>query len=607
MATRRERVVLELEDRFTPGTAKAAAQSELLARHLDRLDKGAVRAQRSLDDTGDSGDNLSVAFRNGSKDIDRFSGRLAVLGKIAATLGPALIPIGALGVPAVAGLASALGFSAIAAGTAVLAFQGVGEALDKVNKAALEPTEKNLQDARDAMAALSPAARDLVDQLHDMVPAFRALRDTAAAGLFPGLVDGLQHLEAALPRVERVIGAITTELGDIASDAGRSLASDRWAPFLDFIGDEAPEALADLASAAGDTAHGLAELWMAFDPLNDDFTRWVRRAADDFDRWASQLSQTQGFAEFVDYIREVGPQVGDTLSAVGNALLQIAEAAAPLGGPTLHIIEALAKAIAAIADSDLGTPIFALISAGVAAKSIANLAGSVGRLGKETLTTEKGLSRFVGFLGGPWGIALTAAGLGLGMFLKSQAEAKARVDALRESLDQQTGAITDNTREAAARALESQGALQAAEQLGIGLDTLTDAALGNDAAMASVKDRIKAVGDQMEQGLVPNTVKTREAVQKLKHGITQGNGELREATAEQRRVAKAAGATSKQLDHQRAAQEKLRQATNAAREAARKEGAQWLAFGDNLDDTKVSLDSWIKSLQEQADALNNFT
>jgi len=60
-------------------------------------------------------------------------------------LGPALVPIGAAFVPALSGLTNQLALSAGAAGVAVLAFQGIGDALKATNDYAIEPTDANLQ------------------------------------------------------------------------------------------------------------------------------------------------------------------------------------------------------------------------------------------------------------------------------------------------------------------------------------------------------------------------------------------------------------------------------------------------------------------------------
>ncbi|RNL66238.1 hypothetical protein EFK50_01020 [Nocardioides marmoriginsengisoli] len=363
-------MVLELEDQFTAPIIRAAAATELLNKRLDGLSHEAVQSSKATRDLDRDVDGVGKTSRRTEKDIDRLSGRLRILAEVAAILGPAFVPIGAVAVPAVTGLASALGFAAFGAGTAVLAFQGVGDALKAVNKAALEPTTANLTAAREAMAQISPEARRFVRELRSMVPELKELRDLAATGLFPGLTEGLDGLEGALPRVERIVSAISTELGTIAGDAGQSLGSDRWAPFLDFVAVEGPSALADFATAAGNTAHALAGLGMSTTPLNQDFSRWLIEATADLDRWANGLGQTEGFAEFLAYVEETGPQVADTLGALGDAALQIVEAAAPLGGPVLQGLEAVANVLSAIADSDLGTPIFA----GLAALSLYNRA-----------------------------------------------------------------------------------------------------------------------------------------------------------------------------------------------------------------------------------------
>lgn len=363
MATRRERVVLELEDRFTTGMARAAASAALLNRELDSLSRESIRTKRSMSDI-DKGVVVmgSHADRSGSQ-IDKLSGRVRILADVAAILGPSLIPIGGVGIAAIGGLANQFGFAAIGAGTAVLAFQGVGDALKAVNKAAIEPTAANLDAAREALDKLGPSGRTFVAELRELIPQLKQLQVVAANGLLPGAAEGLAAITTVLPRLESIVSAVSTELGQIAADTGKSLASDRWEPFLEFIAAEAPKVLGDLSDIVGNTGHALAEMWMAFTPLNNGFSDWLVESTEELDKWAAGLSQTEGFQDFVAYIQETGPQVAETFGAIGNAVVQIVEAASPLGGPVLQGITALADGMAKIADSDLGTPLFIAVAA----------------------------------------------------------------------------------------------------------------------------------------------------------------------------------------------------------------------------------------------------
>lgn len=363
MATRRERVVLELEDQFTTGMARAAASAALLNRELDSLSKDSIRTRASISDIDRPIQDVGRSAGRSGNEIDKMSGRMRILADVTAVLGPGLVGIGAVGVPAIAGLAAQLGFAVTGAATAVLAFQGVGDTLKALNKAALKPTTENLEAAQVQLEKLSPAARGFVAQVGSMLPELRKLRDVAAEGFFPGLTQGLDAMETALPHVQGLIASVASELGSIAGDTGKSLASDRWTPFLDFIAREAPSALGQMADAAGNTAHAVAELWMATDPINDDFSTWLVNATDDLDKWAAGLSRTQGFADFMAYLDKTGPKVAETFGAIANAALQIVEAAAPLSGPVLDGVKALADLVSAIADSDLGTPLFTAVAA----------------------------------------------------------------------------------------------------------------------------------------------------------------------------------------------------------------------------------------------------
>lgn len=369
MAERRESVRLELIDGgFSTKMAKNAVATGLLEKALKSLDGTTVNIHRSISDGATQMDRLSASSRDADGSINQLTGRLRVLGEVAAVLGPALVPLGGVGIAGIGGLANQMGIAAVAGGVLIGSLQGVGDALGAMNDAANDPSDSNLEKAEDALNRLSPAAREFAEAAFDLKPALLAIRDLGAESLIPGLTESLDSLEDLAPRVGGIFQAIGGALGDIAADSAASLASERWADFFDFIGREGPQVLSELAATTGDLVHGLSELWEAFTPLNNDFSSWLMGVADGFDEWATGLSATEGFAEFVDYIQTTGPQLADTLGAIANAVVQIVQATAPLATPVLAGLEAAANAIGAIADSDLGTPIMG----GVAALALLN-------------------------------------------------------------------------------------------------------------------------------------------------------------------------------------------------------------------------------------------
>ncbi len=363
MATRHERVVVALQDDLSAGMLKMAGATALLNRELNRLSGQSVTTSRGTAQMTRDIDGMGSAAKRTESQIDKLSGRVRILADVAAVLGPSLIPLGGVGLAGIAGLSAQLGFAAVAGGVLIGSLSGLGDALKAMTKAGVEPTAENMGKLSEEMGKLAPQTQDFVTQIYGVMPALKALREVGRGSMIPGLGEALVELEVILPKIAAIMDSVGSEMGDIIADVAGSFASDRWSDFFTFLEVETPTAIRNLSTIVGDLAHGMAELWMAFTPLNNDFSSWMVGVANSFDQWAAGLSQTQGFQEFIDYVRTSGPQVADTLAALGNAMVQIVQAAAPLGGPVLAGIEAFAKAIGAIADSDLGTPIMLAVGA----------------------------------------------------------------------------------------------------------------------------------------------------------------------------------------------------------------------------------------------------
>lgn len=305
-----------------------------------------------------------ASARGFAHELESADSRFASILQTGLALTPALVPLGAIGIPAAAGLAAQLGATAAAAGVTVLAFQGVGDALKALNDYQIDPTEAHLKKLRQTMDALGPAGQLFVRTLQDLRPELQDLQDIAQQGMLPGLTDSIHELKALEPEVEKIIGTIAGTIGDLAAQAGDELNDQRWVDFIDFLDREATPTLKAMGKTLGYVVEGLASMMMDFDPLADDFTQGMVGYARAFRDWADGLDQTQGFEDFVDYIRANGPEALETLAALGGALVSLVTAAAPVGAALLPVIEATADGLSAIADSNVG-PALITAAAGI--------------------------------------------------------------------------------------------------------------------------------------------------------------------------------------------------------------------------------------------------
>ncbi|GAB2970316.1 hypothetical protein [Nocardioides montaniterrae] len=388
MSVRREAVRLDVEGNFAEKVLEDAAAVKLLDHELKNLSGHSVQTSRSQDRLAKDIDKTGQSARKASGDLDRYSGRLGILAAAVGAFGPGLIPIGGVGIAGLGGLTNDMGMAAVAGGSLIVAFHGVVDAAKVMNKAALEPTSANLEAAHQAMEHLVPAARQFVIEFQKFRPLLGQIQQSAASGWFPGLTKAMHELVPLAPTIEKIFHDVGTAGGNLVAQGAKALAGPQWREFWQFIDTEAPKAMAAMGKVVGSLAHGLSQVWMAFQPLNDGFNNWLINAAHSFDLWATNLSKTQGFQDFVSYIEQTGPQVSQALGAIAKAVIAIMRAAAPMGGPVLKAVTAFADAIAKIADSPLGTPIMAAVTAMSALNIATKLAtGSMKALGIQAVLT----------------------------------------------------------------------------------------------------------------------------------------------------------------------------------------------------------------------------
>lgn len=545
MAVRREKVVLELEDHFTTGMMRAAAATALLDKELGSLSKESVRARgaaRSMD--ADITKLGKSAERSGSE-IDRLSGRMRIFADVAAVLGPSLVPIGAAAIPVVAGLATQMTVAGVAAGTAVLAFHGVGDALDALNAYQLDPTKESLAKLNAEFAKVGPSGEHFVKFLDKIGPQLGQLSTTARGGLFPGLESGITRLTTLLPQVDFIVGSIADAMGTLATEAGAGLSGPAFQDFFTFLEVDAKPILLDLGRTIGNFAEGLSHMLVQFGPLSQGFSSGLLEMSRSFAAWSRGLDDNQSFQSFLDYIRENTPAVLDFLAALATAVGSIVAAAAPVGSVVLPALTSLVEVMGSIAASPLGPALVTMAAAWSAysrAASIANIsnqgvfksmgvgidgvtkrmallrrgsgaAGLVGlgltqmvdtsdAAGKSLHTLGDAASgALLGFsIGGPIGGAIGAgAGALLGLATAtdhandSMSTGRDRAANYAATLDEITGKATNATRALVLQKLQEAKALPTARRLGIAPQDLIGATLGNQSAANRIKAQMDAL------------------------------------------------------------------------------------------------------------------
>jgi hypothetical protein len=607
VATRRERVIVSLDDDFSGPMTRCVGATALLNAELDRLSGQAVMSSRFARTVERDMDGVAASTKRADSSINQLSGRLSLLARFVAVFGPSAVPVGAVAAAGVAGLAAQFGFAATGALSLIVAVQGVGDALKAVEAARLDPTAANIEKAEHAMAKLAPEAREFVDKFQEVRPLLGDLQKAAARGWFPGLTEALDSLDSAAPRIERILEAVSKAGGDAVAGGAESLAGDRWRDFFDYIADEAPQAVTDLSTAIGSLGHGLAELLMIMDPASDGLRGWLLDVTGAFDDWATSLDE--GDVEgFFQYLSETGPKVASAAGAIANAVLQIAEAAAPLGGPVLDGLTAVSNAIAALADSPLGPPIMAAVTALSAMSLVARgldaaLSGvktSVDSIG----SGATGLNRMAATL-------VTISGSASLIQTAFERIAGIRINSSNLSRDLEAlanGNVTKNFKDLY-HTFRDIDDLWMAKANPIGWVSNWDPT-GAEAAEKNLKDIDNALASMVEGGNAEMAASAWDKLQEIGKDAGKSTKDLTKLfpefatalanTAESADLA--ATATGDYAQSQGLVQAKLLASRDAARESAK----SFLDFSDSIAGDKFSLSGWLDAFENQVRALASF-
>lgn len=273
----------------------------------------------------------------------------------------------------------------------------------------------------------------------------------------------------------------------------------------------AAKGLSGLEGAALDTAKAQARI--------DIILRQSADAAGAFAREADTLQgqQQRLNAEWEDAKVSLGqallPALTDVVRLMRDgvdAVLAIQSAFSKVPGPVWAAAAALAavhlagpkiQAFAVVARSTMSAAAEAIDYAGQAARRAGGgFGGAV--VGLQTFTGQaslaagaaRGLSAagkgMLALVGGPWGLAFIGAAAIVGKFMQNNADAKRRVEELTATLDEQTGAVTANTRAWVVDDLQKSGTLDTAKRLGLDLQIVTDAALGEAEAIDQLRDAL---------------------------------------------------------------------------------------------------------------------
>jgi hypothetical protein len=517
--------VKKAEEDVTKARRAQALATILLAEANDRMDAAVRKAEEDTKKTAASTDKTTKG--------------LGALALAALTVGPALLPIAAVGAGALVGLAGA-------AGVALLGILGISQAIK-----AGTPLGQQYQ------AAFKPVVNE-----------FARLKQISAAGMFAGINAGIKSVQPLFPQLNRDTAMFSSQIGQIAGHVGA----------------------------------GLVGLFHSLNPLFLTFGSQLTHGASSFQTWATSSQGVQHFVAYMQTtLPNVEQTLGSLITTVshvaqgfapwgGTMLTSIRLLSTALNLIPVGVLQTLVPLIAS------GALAFkAWSAADTASTKLAGLStklSDAGGVASKTSGMIGGLGKAVSFLG-PAGLI---AGAGLGVMSLVMGHSQQQAAKQTSQVNELVAAIQNGTaRQGAWNNAQETGAA-GATQVGLSQKQVTDAVMntGNSyqAAQKQLDDYQRthllyttAQGKTIEQSSkeAGANEKVIHTIQDLKDGLAQSHAAYQQA------ITQASDYASKQGDSALASSI----ASGAYIEAAKKLGVT----GDAYINAQLAADKNTQSIQ----------
>lgn len=183
------------------------------------------------------------------------------------------------------------------------------------------------------------------------------------------------------------------------------------------------------------------------------------------------------------------------------------------------------------------------------ATNVSNAEGAIGKL-------KVGASGIASLMSGPWGLAIGAGIVALTAFISQAGKGAQAVDALTEAMKNDAGQLGKNSEAWVKDALQKNGALDAAKNLGISMSVVTDAAMGNKDALNQVNGELSRnttytkTAAAAEKNLGGNHEVLSSSAEKLKYGLQEVTGQVDATTKSYAQQEAASRSTTRAMTNQ---------------------------------------------------------
>jgi phage-related protein len=216
-----------------------------------------------------------------------------------------------------------------------------------------------------AWQAYTKAVKNAKGDLSKLNPQMRALRETqlkfnaavqgfGANRVYAVFQSAIELATAVLKRIKPIVDAVSIAFSGLLHQMKAFVESPAFTGMVSFISKNFGPTFKLLTDIVGNLIMTLGGITKAFLPFGQDMLSGLKDITAGWAAWAASLGSSKKFKDFMAYVKENGPKIGEVFMSIGRALGNIGAALAPLGGGVLDAVSGFFNAIGKMNTSVLG-------------------------------------------------------------------------------------------------------------------------------------------------------------------------------------------------------------------------------------------------------------
>jgi hypothetical protein len=207
---------------------------------------------------------------------------------------------------------------------------------------------------RAALARLTPSGRALFNAWVALRSAFKSWSAELQPKVLPIFVRAVNGVKNSLPGLTPIVLGAARGIHTLQDDVSRGFKTPWWKELKKDFSTSVEPAIVGVGRALGNVFIGAAGIVDAFLPHIDSVDRRMDGVTGRFANFGRRLKGNPAFERFLQYSADQAPRIAQFLGAILTAITSIGRATAPLAGPVLATVSALALGIAAVARDSPG-------------------------------------------------------------------------------------------------------------------------------------------------------------------------------------------------------------------------------------------------------------